>query len=134
MVIDKDLTLPIHLSLFDGSTPTIVFTRRADAPTRAQIEYILLDFDCDILPQIMEVLYQKKVQSLMVEGGSILLQSFIDAECWDEAYIECSHDHLKEGVKAPVLSTEHTCLTKKMFGKDIKYVINKGSKHGNPTE
>ena len=70
----------------------------------------------------------------MVEGGSILLQSFIDAGCWDEAYIECSHDHLKEGVKAPVFSTGHTCLTKKMFGKDIKHVINKGSKHENPTE
>ena len=134
MVIDKDLTLPEHLSLFDGSTSTIVFTRRADAPTRSQTEYILLDFERDILPQIMEVLYQKKVQSLMVEGGSILLQSFIDAGCWDEAYIECSHDRLQEGVKAPELSTEYTCLTKKMFGKDIKYVINKGSEHENPTE
>jgi diaminohydroxyphosphoribosylaminopyrimidine deaminase/5-amino-6-(5-phosphoribosylamino)uracil reductase len=134
MVIDKDLTLPEHLSLFDGSNPTIVFTRRADAPIKSQVEYILLDFDRNILPQIMEVLYQKKIQSLMVEGGSILLQSFIDAGCWDEAYIECSHDHLKEGVKAPIFSTEHTCLTKKMFGKDIKHVINKGSKHENPTE
>ena len=134
MVIDKDLTLPEHLSLFDGSTPTIVFTRKRNAPTKSQIEYILLDFNQDILPQIMEILYQKKVQSLMVEGGSILLQSFIDNGCWDEAYIECSKDRLQEGVKAPIFSTDHTCLIKKMFGKDIKYVINKGSKHGNPTE
>ena len=112
MVIDKDLTLPEHLSLFDGSTPTIVFTRKADAPTRAQIEYILLDFDRDILPQIMEVLYQKKLQSLMVEGGSILLQSFIDAGCWDEAYIEQSEDRLGDGVKAPTLTGIYDFLTK----------------------
>ena len=134
MVIDKDLTLPEHLTLFDGSTPTIVFTRRTDVPTKTQIEYIPLDFDKDILPQIMEVLYQKKVQSLMVEGGSILLQSFIDSGCWDEAYIECSHDRLHEGVKSPVFSSEHTCFCQKMFGNDIKHVINKGSEHINPTE
>ena len=134
MVIDKDLTLPEHLSLFDGSTPTIVFTRRTDVPTRPGTEYIPLDFDQDILPQIMHVLYQKKIQSLMVEGGSILLQSFIDSGCWDEAYIECSHDRLQEGVKSPVLSSEHAYLSKKMFGKDIKYVVNRGSKPKNPAE
>ena len=134
MVIDKDLTLPEHLALFDGSTPTIVFTRKTEVPTKPQTEYIPLDFDKDILPQIMEVLYQKKVQSLMVEGGSILLQSFIDSGCWDEAYIECSHDRLHEGVKSPVFSSEHTCFCRKMFGKDIKHVINKGSEHINPTE
>ena len=134
MVIDKDLTLPEHLALFDGSTPTIVFTRRTDTPTRPQTEYIPLDFDKDILPQIMEVLYQKKVQSLIVEGGSILLQSFIDSGCWDEAYIECSHDLLHEGVKSPIFSSEHAYFSQKMFGKDIKHVINKGFGHKNPTE
>lgn len=134
MVIDKDLILPKHLSLFDGSTPTIVFTRKTDVPTRPQTEYIPLDFGKDILPQIMEVLYQKKIQSLMVEGGSILLQSFIDAGCWDEAYIECSHDCLQEGIKSPVLSSRHVHKCKKKFGKDIKHVINKGYKHKNPTK
>mgnify|MGYP002512932742 CR=1 FL=1 len=66
MVIDKDLTLPEHLALFDGSTPTIVFTRRTDVPIKPQIEYIPLDFDKDILPQIMEVLYQKKKMKMEV--------------------------------------------------------------------
>ena len=70
----------------------------------------------------------------MVEGGSILLQSFIDSGCWDEAYIECSHDRLLEGVKSPVLPSEHAYLSKKMFGKDIKYVVNRGSKPKNPAE
>ncbi len=36
----------------------------------------------------MEALYQRKIQSLLVEGGRQLLQSFIDDELWDEAYIE----------------------------------------------
>ena len=40
----------------------------------------------------------------MVEGGGQLLQSFIDADLWDEARILTSNTPLKQGVKAPVLS------------------------------
>ena len=125
MVIDKDLTLPKHLALFDGSVRTLVFTQREDTSNRPNVEHIRLDFKIDILPQIMEVLYKEKLQSLMVEGGSILLQSFIDAGCWDEAYIEQSDAHLKDGVKAPSFSPEYVFLTFRKFGKEIKYVLNK---------
>lgn len=125
MVIDKDLTLPKHLELFDGSVRTLVFTQREDTSNRPNVEHIRLDFKIDILPQIMEVLYKEKLQSLMVEGGSILLQSFIDVGCWDEAYIEQSDAHLKDGVKAPSFSPEYDFLTFRKFGKEIKYVLNK---------
>ncbi|MBQ3190793.1 MAG: bifunctional diaminohydroxyphosphoribosylaminopyrimidine deaminase/5-amino-6-(5-phosphoribosylamino)uracil reductase RibD, partial [Bacteroides sp] len=125
MVIDKDLALPKHLALFDGSVRTLVFTQREDTSNRPNVEHIRLDFKIDILPQIMEVLYKEKLQSLMVEGGSILLQSFIDAGCWDEAYIEQSDAHLKDGVKAPSFSPEYDFLTFRKFGKEIKYVLNK---------
>jgi len=119
------LALPKHLALFDGSVRTLVFTQREDTSNRPNVEHIRLDFKIDILPQIMEVLYKEKLQSLMVEGGSILLQSFIDAGCWDEAYIEQSDAHLKDGVKAPSFSPEYDFLTFRKFGKDIKYVLNK---------
>ena len=125
MVIDKDLALPKHLALFDGSVRTLVFTQQEDTSNRPNVEHIRLDFKIDILPQIMEVLYKEKLQSLMVEGGSILLQSFIDAGCWDEAYIEQSDAHLKDGVKAPSFSPEYVFLTFRKFGKEIKYVLNK---------
>lgn len=125
MAIDKDLALPKHLALFDGSVRTLVFTQREDTSNRPNVEHIRLDFKIDILPQIMEVLYKEKLQSLMVEGGSILLQSFIDAGCWDEAYIEQSDAHLKDGVKAPSFSPEYDFLTFRKFGKEIKYVLNK---------
>ena len=125
MVIDKNLTLPHHLSLFDGSMPTIVFTAQEKTSSLPQVEYITLDFQQDILPQIMEVLYQRKLQSLIVEGGSILLQSFIDSGCWDEAYIEYSKDRLTDGVKAPYLSHDYDILTQRMFGKEIRYAVKK---------
>ena len=134
MVIDKNLTLPSHLSLFDGSTPTIVFTAQKDTPSLPQVEYILLDFERDILPQIMEVLYERKLQSLMVEGGSILLQSFIDSGCWDEAFIEHSDKRLSDGIKAPKLTGKYDFLTFRKMGQEIRYAVKTGPEAENTTE
>ena len=107
LVIDKDLTLPKELCLFDGKVRTIIFTQKAPAEHHPLVEYIRLDFTQNILPQIMEVLYNLKIQSLLVEGGSILLQSFIDEGLWDEAYIETSPIYLNEGIRAPKIDENH---------------------------
>ena len=122
LVIDKDLTLPKSLALFNGEVETIVFTRKNETSSLPQTTYVTLDFEQAILPQIMEELYNRKLQSLMVEGGSILLQSFIDAGLWDEAYIEKSDALLKEGVKAPCFPKKHHVHTEKRMGKEFKYL------------
>ena len=125
MVIDRDLTLPPTLHLFDGSVRTFVFTQKEEASPYPNTEFIRLDFSRDILPQIMETLYREKLQSLIVEGGSTLLQSFIDAGLWDEACIETSPVLLKEGVKAPDLQKKYLSLTEKYFGRTFQYAVNK---------
>ena len=112
MVIDRELSLPSSLRLFDGSTPTWVFTSKEKA-SQPNLTYIRLDFGQDILPQIARTLYENKVQSLLVEGGSTLLQSFIDRGMWDEIYAEHTSAVLGEGVKAPVIP----------YGFPIKYTI-----------
>ena len=84
LTIDRHSILPSSLHLMDRSTPTIVYTHES-------IEEILTD------------LYNRGIQSLLVEGGARLLQSFIDAGLWDEARIETAPVSLHEGVKAPIL-------------------------------
>ena len=125
LVIDKDLTLPAHLHLFDGSARTLVFTRKNETSPYPNVEFVTLDFDSNILPQIMEVLYNQKIQSLMVEGGAMLLQSFIDAECWDEICVETSPIAIENGVKAPIIPPKYDFLTEHRFGRELKYVLNK---------
>jgi diaminohydroxyphosphoribosylaminopyrimidine deaminase/5-amino-6-(5-phosphoribosylamino)uracil reductase len=56
------------------------------------------------LHEQMFQLYEQKLQSLLVEGGAKLLQSFIDADLWDEAQVEISPLKLYEGVKIPTIS------------------------------
>ena len=48
-------------------------------------------------------LYNKGIQSLIVEGGAMLLHSFIEKNLWDEARVEIANIRLSEGIKAPVL-------------------------------
>ncbi len=48
-------------------------------------------------------LYEQGIQSLLVEGGSQTLQTFIDHDLWDEAYVETGDMTIGDGVKAPVL-------------------------------
>lgn len=43
------------------------------------------------------------MQALLVEGGSQLLQSFIDEELWDEIYVEHAVKILGDGIKSPVV-------------------------------
>ena len=100
LVIDRRLELPDSLRLFDGTVPTCVFTECEQA-SRPGVEYVRTDFSQDILPQVFRYLYDRQLQSLLVEGGSRLLQSFVDGGWWDELYVEHSSVVLGDGVPAP---------------------------------
>lgn len=102
LAIDKKGILDRNLKLFDGTAETVVFTDVfRDLLNASSIEQVQLDFSKDILPQMMDYLYNRKVQRLLVEGGSVLLQSFIDSGLWDEAYVEEATFVLGGGVEAP---------------------------------
>ena len=118
LVIDRILSLPAGLHLFDGTTPTVVFTAEHQTPRREGVEHVCLDFSQDILPQIMDYLYGREIQSLLVEGGSRLLQSFIDASLWDEVFVERVHRCLKNGVQAPAMPSNICVQAGKRFGSD----------------
>ena len=124
LVVDKELTLPRSLRLFDTSAPTWVFTARDVTSTEAA-RYVQLDFGRDILPQMMDALYEAQVQSLLVEGGTTMLQSFIDAGLWDEIRIERSPLRLGTGIKAPDCSPiGHRPEVEQHFGRTF-YIYNK---------
>lgn len=57
-----------------------------------------------VLRQIMSFLFINKVQSLIVEGGALTHQSFLDAGLWDEIRIEtATAKFVKTGTEAPRL-------------------------------
>ena len=72
------------------------------------VEYIKIDFSKDAPQQMMNELYKKDIQSVIIEGGTKLLQSFIDQNLWDEARIFTGNKWLGEGVKGPVINGKFT--------------------------
>jgi diaminohydroxyphosphoribosylaminopyrimidine deaminase/5-amino-6-(5-phosphoribosylamino)uracil reductase len=89
------------------------------------VEYIPVDFSGDVLGQIVSDLHRRGVQSLMVEGGARLLQSFIDAGLWDEAYVERCSAVLGSGVHAPQMPQGALMHTDCDYGFTIDYYKRK---------
>ena len=125
LVIDREATLGKGLKLFDGTTKTVVFTDVfRDFESEENIEQVLLDFKRDILPQMMDYLHAHKVQRLLVEGGATLLQSFIDAGLWDEAFVEEAPCTLGGGVEAPRLGDDFQKEQFPCFGHQISHFLH----------
>lgn len=102
VLLDRSLKVPATHHLLDGSVPTLVFTER-EAADRPNLCYAKLDFGRPLAAQIVATLAARKIDSLLVEGGTQMLQSFIAEGLWDEARVETAPVRLGEGVSAPCL-------------------------------
>jgi len=88
--------------VLDGSQPTLFYTyrQRTDAENRA---YATLSEADDLMPQILADLWQRQVQSVLVEGGPTVLNALLHAGLWDEIRVFRSPRKLGAGVAAPRL-------------------------------
>ena len=73
---------------------------------------------------ILKRLYEDGIQTVLVEGGANLLQSFIDSGLWDECYIEKGALTLHGKVKAPVLSNAVLKRVNTDFGQRIEEYVS----------
>jgi diaminohydroxyphosphoribosylaminopyrimidine deaminase/5-amino-6-(5-phosphoribosylamino)uracil reductase len=99
LVIDRTLKIPRRNHLWDGSTPTLFFTEQVSSGK----ETVQVDFQQPLLPQLMQHLHERNIQSVLVEGGANLLNQFITAGLWDEARVITGTKLFPGGLAAPVL-------------------------------
>lgn len=105
IIIDKDLKIPKNYHVFDAGITTLVLTSKLIAlDTEGKIEHLQIDFESDLAKEICKVLFKKNIISLLVEGGTKTLQTFIDSGFWDEARVFQGNKNFEEGLKAPVFS------------------------------
>ena len=102
ILIDKDLKVPITNAILNSEAETIVFTEM-DRPNRNNIGYCKIDFTNNIIPQILDILFHLKITSIIIEGGTHTLQSFIDQNLWDEARVFTAEKDFYVGILAPVI-------------------------------
>jgi len=103
VVVDWNLRIPATGNLLDGITKTIVINNRREELI-GQLHYVKFENKDSLIPDLMKFLYGQNILTLMVEGGSILLKSFIDAGYWDEARVITNQSlKVEKGVVAPSL-------------------------------
>jgi len=121
VTIDKHLRLSTDFKLFNNASETLVFTDTGKA-SFGNTYFIKIDFSKNILPQILSKLADSNISSLIVEGGTTLLQSFINENLWDEARIFINPDkNFGAGIKAPAFNLNKAF--KDQSGSDDLYTI-----------
>jgi len=99
-VLDRSHRIPMENHIFDNQAKTIAISEHPIAG----IETGIVSFGENLARHICDALFSQDVQSVIVEGGRQLLQTFIDAGLWDEARVLASKTMLGDGTEAPVFA------------------------------
>ena len=76
------------------------------------------------IKSILDNLYKKNINSILVEGGTKTINKFINSNSWDEARVFRSNKNIKDGIKAPNFSYKNEILRQKISGDKLSYYIN----------
>ena len=119
LIIDKELKITSNYKVLNDAAKTIVFTSKKHLASK-NISYETINFNKSVIEQIVNILYKNKIQSVIIEGGKQTLQSFIDNNLWDEAYLFVGDKLFYKGLNAPKLSAKS--ITKKKIKNDVLYI------------
>ncbi|MFH7005456.1 bifunctional diaminohydroxyphosphoribosylaminopyrimidine deaminase/5-amino-6-(5-phosphoribosylamino)uracil reductase RibD [Flavobacterium bizetiae] len=111
VVLDQNNRIPKDSFIFDNSVKTIVFTKSETNLSAENTNFEVIDFNKNTIPQILAVLHQNQIQSIIIEGGLQTLQSFIDQNIWDEARIFIGKTTFEKGTKAPIIQKKNPAKT-----------------------
>ena len=92
IVLDLNNRIPKENHIFDNQQETIVISDKNNINKE------------NLAQEIANLLFDKNIQSVIIEGGSKTLQTFIDANLWDEARIFVGNCTFEKGIKAPILN------------------------------
>jgi len=124
LLVDMDLHLPASLKIFNDKARTIIFNSIKHEEDN-NLFYYQVTHDVSLVHQIANALYHLKIQSVLVEGGAMLLQSFIDEGIWDEARIINNEELIiNKGLNSPELSKAELHFSEKIFSDSIHYYKN----------
>ena len=97
IVLDPNNRIPLNSKVLSNESETIIFSSTKNLELNVDNE-VIDQFDLD---SIMESLFKRGIQSMIVEGGAYTIQKFIDADKWDCIRIFKSEKNLHEGLIGP---------------------------------
>jgi len=99
-VLSECAGLPPALKIFKGEPPAVIFTSKKSLKDSKAV-YVLLKDREKALEEVMNYMHAEEIQSVMIEGGNIVLSQFIEAGLWDEARIFTGNILFREGLESP---------------------------------
>lgn len=100
VLIDRELSLIVDAKIFDNLQSTICYNSIRNEENGTTIFVKKTD-----LKEIVEDLFSRKIQSIIIEGGTKLIESFLKLNLWDEAIVLRSQTSLNEGILSPKISS-----------------------------
>jgi diaminohydroxyphosphoribosylaminopyrimidine deaminase/5-amino-6-(5-phosphoribosylamino)uracil reductase len=104
VVLDKSGKINNDYFVKDQKTKTIVITEQENLTYFDNLIFESSIFGKQLSENICALLVKHNIQSVIVEGGKQTLQTFIDANLWDEARVFTGALSLKNGIPAPSLN------------------------------
>jgi diaminohydroxyphosphoribosylaminopyrimidine deaminase/5-amino-6-(5-phosphoribosylamino)uracil reductase len=101
IVLDKTGKISENFNVKDQSQKTIFITESKNFTTTENCIYENVIFDKTLAQTVTTILYRHDIQSVIIEGGAKTLQSFIDANLWDEARVFIGQIKFQDGTHAP---------------------------------
>ncbi len=125
IVVDRTLRLPTTGNLFDQQQKTIVINTVKEEE-RENLSYHTIAATEDTIDAIVKLAYKEKLQSILVEGGARLLQSFINKGLWNEARVITNPLlTIPKGLPAPILPQSVPTRTAQIATDILSIYINK---------
>ena len=122
IVLDPSGKIDHMFYVKDQSIKTIIFTEQKNTAPAENIMYENLLFDKNLPASICAILYNYEIQSVLIEGGTKTLHTFIDVNLWDEARVFKTDQLLIDGVKAPKIKLHP--FTKTIILNDELYIFS----------
>ena len=101
IIIDKELSLDKKSNVFDDQAETVVFNNIKSAIID-KTTYLKADFN-NLNEDILNQLYNRDILSLIIEGGTITINSFIEKNLYDEIRVFTADKLLEKGINSPEL-------------------------------
>ena len=100
IIIDKNLRIKGDFNIFDRKQKTLIYNLHKNQ-IEENLEFIQINSTASFMKKILSDLKRRGINSVLVEGGPQLIQSFFEEQLYDEIRVIKSDMVLKEGINAP---------------------------------
>lgn len=119
VILSNQLNEIKDYKIFSGEQTIIINQDKTEE--KDNIKWVKINSEENLIKQILDVLYQNGIQSVIIEGGKKILTQFIKSNIWDEARVLKGNTNWNNGIKTPELN--HNQKVKETSIGDDSYIL-----------